>query len=80
MKFIIDFGTMTEEFEGTLEEAKEQALNMMGHTERDVIIADDEGNEITRSQWFGVDGNDEEFVLEQFGSSGYYQIWSDELA
>ena len=78
-KYIINYGMTTEKVKGSLQEAKEAAIDGMGYTEQAVIIEDEDGNEITRSEWFGVDGNDEEHVLVQFGSSGYYQVWSDEL-
>jgi len=80
MKYIINYGTMVEEVEGTLQEAKEAAVEGMGLTEQAVVIEDVDGREVTRSEWFGIDGNDEENVLVQFGSSGYYQVWNDELA
>ena len=79
-KFIINYGTMVEDVEvEDLQEAKEIAINGMGYTGQAVVIEDEEGSEVTRSEWFGVDGSDEDNVLVQFGNTGYYQIWNDEL-
>ena len=80
MIYIIDYGLNEIKVDvEELQEAKEIAVEGMGYTGQSVTIKDKEGNEITRSEWFGVDGNDEEHVLVQIGSSGYYQTWSDEL-
>ena len=81
-KFIIDYSNgITEKIEAdSLNEVKKMAVAGMSYTCQPVIIRDNNGHEITRSEWFGVDGNDNDHVLIQFGNSGYYQVWNDDLA
>lgn len=79
VNFNTGVGNVTAE---TLEEAKQSALDGMGYTQQAIVIEDEHGNEITRSQWYGVEPSEEDYengnVLEEIGG-GFYQRWSDEL-
>lgn len=66
-----------------LREVKQLAQEGMRFTQRNVNIEDLQGNIITQSQWENTAATEEDqeagTVLEQFGTEGFYIIWSDEL-
>lgn len=80
-KFIIDYNTgITDEVEvADLAEAKKIAEEGMAYTGVSVIIKDSNGEAVTESRWWPHAPTDEDFVLVQIGSEGFYEVWSDEL-
>lgn len=86
MSYRINFnngaGLYEESFE-QLAEAKIAAISMMGFTGSNVEIVDEEGQIVTISYWVPIEPIERDFergiVLVQFGSEGYYLVWSDEL-
>lgn len=81
MKYVIDFQNgFLKELEGTLEQAMQTADDIAGYTQRNIIIFDEDGKEITRRNWWGVaydpdETEDAEGEVIQFGSFGYYGAW-----
>lgn len=75
-------GYELEEFE-SLAEAKETAIERAGLTGQAITIHGADGAEITRAKWFGIEPDevDEEqgLVLCRFGTTGFYEIWDDEI-
>ena len=84
MKYVIDFlNGVREEFEGSLEAAKEMADDMAGYTQQDYVICGEEGSVIVRRPWSGVaydpeETEDTEDEVIQFGDFGYYGAWCEE--
>lgn len=64
-----------------LNEAKEIALQGMNYTQQNITIETLQGEVVTESKWIGTEPTEaeEEFVLSQIGSYGFYMRWSDEL-
>lgn len=76
--YTINYHTgVTEEFEGTLEEAKQSALEGISYTQEHVSIEQD-GEQVTIARWVGVEAYEDDEVLVHVGD-GFYQNWSDEL-
>lgn len=76
--YTINYHTgVTEEFEGTLEGAKQSALEGISYTQEHVSIEQD-GEQITIARWVGVEADEDDEVLVRVGD-GFYQNWSDEL-
>ncbi|RUS47854.1 hypothetical protein ELR57_07220 [Cohnella sp. AR92] len=74
----IDYGTgVVHTVEGDLNEAKVAALEGMAYTQQDVRILDDNGAEILISRWYGVEPAEDDEVLTQFGSYGFYSEWQE---
>lgn len=83
-KYVINYHTGAGNIELTtddLNEVKAQAKDGLNYTQQHVSIEDADGNIITQADWVGVEPTEDDtpYVLEQFGSYGYYQLWSDEL-
>ena len=79
-RYTIDYQTgVTEVVDGTLDKAKEVAVAGIAYTQENVIIKDGDGEEVTRSTWYGVKPEEDDAVLEII-SEGFYQTWNDELA
>lgn len=65
--------------QGSLEEAKEVALDEATYTQADIAILDSDDTELTRSSWIPHEPTDEdECILKFEGEEGYYSNWSDE--
>ena len=76
--YTINYHTgVTEEFEGTLEGAKQSALEGISYTRQHVSIEQD-GEQVTIARWVGVGADEDDEVLVHVGD-GFYQNWSDEL-
>lgn len=76
--YTINYHTgVTEEFEGTLEGAKQSAVEGISYTQEHVSIEQD-GEQITIARWIGVEADEDDEVLVHVGD-GFYQNWSDEL-
>lgn len=76
--YTINYHTgVTEEFEGTLEGAKQSALEGISYTQEHVSI-DQDGEQVTIARWVGVEPDEDDEVLVRVGD-GFYQTWSDEL-
>ena len=76
--YTINYHTgVTEEFEGTLEGAKQSALEGISYTQEHVSIEQD-GEQVTIARWFGVEADEDDEVLVHVGD-GFYQNWSDQL-
>lgn len=76
--YTINYNTgVTEEFEGTLEGAKQSALEGISYTQEHVSIEQD-GEQVTVARWVGVEADEDDEVLVHVGD-GFYQVWSDEL-
>lgn len=76
--YIINYNNgFTEEFEGTLDQAKVAAQEGMSYTQASVTIEQD-GQVVATSQWYGVQPTEEDFdnnnVLEEIGN-GFYSDW-----
>lgn len=77
--YIINYHTgVTEEFEGTLEGAKQSAFEGISYTQENVSIETKDGEKITTARWYGVEADEDDEVLVMVGE-GFYQTWSDEL-
>lgn len=77
--FNVDFGTGAgNESAETLLEAKALADEGAAYTERDIVITDEDGDEVARRTWWGVQ-YDEDVGDETdpicFGSFGYFGDW-----
>lgn len=76
--YTINYHTgVTEAFEGTLEGAKQSALEGISYTQEHVSIEQD-GERVTIARWVGVEADEDDEVLVHVGD-GFYQNWSDEL-
>ncbi len=76
--YIINYHTgITKEYEGTLESAKQSAVDGIGYTQENVSIEQD-GEQVTVAHWYGVEADEDDEVLVHIGG-GFYQTWSDEL-
>lgn len=86
MSYVINFnngsGPQPPEYE-TLEEAKAAALDRCGFTQTSIEILGHNDEIVAVAGWVGMEPTEEDqengLVLVRFGSSGYYQLWSDEL-
>lgn len=61
--------------------AKAAALDAAGYTQQNITIYDQDGQQVAQAVWIGNDADqvEPEIVLVRFGTSGYYQLWDDEL-
>lgn len=77
--YVIDYNTgVRNDFEGTLEEAKDAAEHGMAYTQEHVDILED-GVLVSRARWYGyAPDEDEEDVLMRFGEHGFYVNWDDD--
>ncbi|MCY1103766.1 hypothetical protein [Shouchella clausii] len=80
-KFNINYHTGVEkEVEvADLQEAKEIAKEGIAYTQANVTIETLDGEVLATSRWYGVEPEENDEVLEQIGSYGFYQTWDDEL-
>ncbi|WP_431818839.1 hypothetical protein [Bacillus pumilus] len=78
-KYILDFNNgMTEEIEVVdLDAVKEAAENEMAYTQESVYIKDPEGRVLLVSRWNGVEAEDDDEVLCEFGTFGFYSNWEE---
>ena len=77
--YIINYHTgVTEEFTGTLDDAKQSALEGISYTQEHVSIELD-GEQVAVARWYGTEPEEDDEVLVNVGE-GFYQAWSDELA
>lgn len=77
--YTINYQTgITEEVQGTLEKAKQAAIDGMEYTQENVLIQL-EGETVTTSRWYGTEPEDDDSVLVQYADYGFYQTWDDEL-
>ena len=75
-------GAGDEEVNGTLDEAKAIADDGAAYTQQDIVIEDEDGNEVARRVWYGVELTDEYMTDDEdkyitFGSFGFYAPWND---
>lgn len=83
MTYTINYQTgITEEIEGTLEQAKAMADEGAAYTQQDITILDEKGETVACRSWWGVaydpDETDEtEDEVIQFGSFGHYSAWRE---
>lgn len=76
--FTIKYGSgVIEHVDGSLEEAKAEAVEGMAYTQQNVRILDDNGAEVLVSNWYGVEPGEDDAVLMQFGSYGFYAEWTE---
>lgn len=81
--YIINYKNgITEECEGTLEQAKKIADDGAAYTQSDIVIANKDGEEVAIRRWYGVpydpDATDDaEDEVIQFGTFGHYSGWLD---
>lgn len=77
--YYINFNTGEgNEWASTLEEAMKIADDGAAYTQKDIVIEDEDGNEVMRRRWWGVQYD--ETVSEDvspicFGQSGYFSDW-----
>ncbi|AMQ66665.1 hypothetical protein FDG96_gp06 [Bacillus phage Mgbh1] len=78
-KYIIDFHTGVRHAVNinTLEEAQEFALSCLAYTGEKITIIDDRNNVVSVARWWAHEPNEDDDVLVQFGSFGFYETWSD---
>nr|MCG4642082.1 hypothetical protein [Bifidobacterium bifidum] len=60
-------------------DAKQSALDGMEYTGEHVNILYEDGYVCTTARWFGVEPEEDDEGLVQFGDYGFYQIWNDDL-
>nr|DAW81127.1 MAG TPA: hypothetical protein [Caudoviricetes sp.] len=78
MKYFIDYHTgVTEEIEGTLEDAFAAAEEGMAYTQENVTIESENSTEKYISHWYGVVPEEDDMVLMQFGDYGFYCAWEE---
>lgn len=75
-------GAGDEEIVGTLDDAKRAADDGAAYTQTDIVIEDDDGNEITRRRWYGVELTEDDMTADEdeyiiFGSFGFFAPWDD---
>jgi hypothetical protein len=76
--YTINYGTgVIETVEGSLEEAKAEAVEGMAYTQQNVRIFNEDGAEVLVSYWYGVEPSEDDEVLMQFGSYGFYAEWTE---
>lgn len=81
MKYTIDYNTgITDEFEGTLSEAKAEADKNVCYTQQNIDILDENDAVVATRKWWGVeyDENNEDIYEEDpisYGKFGYYSSW-----
>lgn len=64
----------------TLEEAKRIADEGAAYTRQPIVIEDEDGNEVSRRSWYGVEYNANEYYCVDpilFGSFGFYSDWTN---
>lgn len=61
------------QFEGTLEEALKEAEETAGYTQENIVVTSDEERYI--SHWYGVPAEEDDEVIVDFGSFGFYGAW-----
>ncbi|MED4172577.1 hypothetical protein P4631_09030 [Halalkalibacterium halodurans] len=78
-KYIIEYhtGVRHEVNVNTLEEAQEFALSGLAYTGEKITILDDCNNVVSVARWWEHEPNEDDEVLVQFGSFGFYETWSD---
>ena len=65
---------------GTLDEAKRLADEGAAYTQQPITIEDEDGNEVSRRAWCGVEYNEDEYYCEdpiRFGTFGFYGDWTN---
>lgn len=81
MKYTIDHNTgITDEFEGTLAEAKAEADENVCYTQQNIDILDENDSVVATRKWWGVqydENNDDVFEEDpiSYGKFGYYTSW-----
>lgn len=79
MAYVINYQTgVTEEINGSLEKAKQSAVDGMEYTGESVLIQLN-GETVTAARWYGTEPTEDDSVLIQYGDYGFYQTWDDEL-
>jgi hypothetical protein len=80
MKYYINYGTGAGNRaieSDDMDMVKNEADEGIAYTQTSVLIADDDGNEITTRTWVGCEsGIEDQEEPIQFGSFGYYTDWS----
>lgn len=75
----IDYGTgVVQTVEGDLEAAKKAAVEGMSYTQENVKIFDEDDNLVAISRWYGVQPEEDDEVLADFGEYGFYGEWTEE--
>ncbi|MFA6662317.1 MAG: hypothetical protein WCS56_04725 [Bacilli bacterium] len=76
-KYYVNYhtGAGNYEFEGTLEEAIEDASTGLAYTQQNVGIEDEDDKQVAFLPWWGVQPEEDDYVTEQFGSYGFYGEW-----
>ncbi len=65
---------LIDEFEGTLEEAKEFADEYSAYTQCDISIEDENQEKILTRFWYGVQATEEDEDIIEIGN-GFYGSW-----
>lgn len=80
-KYTINYNTgVTQEVEGTLDDAKAAAKKGASYTQEKITIHDAlTGAVVSTARWWGIvpDEDFEDDILLQFGDAGYYSVWED---
>ena len=68
---------LKENIHGTLDEVKSYADEMSSYTQCDIKIENENGEEVLRRIWYGVEAEEEdnERSIIKFGSFGFYDEW-----
>ena len=63
----------------TIDDAKVAAVEGATYTQQDITIENENGDEVARLPWCGVEADEDEDdeVEVSFGSFGYYAQWQD---
>lgn len=79
MKYYIDYNTGAgNEWGDTLEDAQRIADAGASYTQCPIVITDEDGNEVSRRNWWGLAYDENEVPEEnpiRFGNFGYYSDW-----
>ena len=79
MKYYVDYGTGAgnEWVEGTLEDAMKVAEKGAAYTQMDINIENEDGVEVARLPWNAVGAGEDDIVVVEFGSFGFYGEWCE---
>jgi hypothetical protein len=75
-KFTINYNNgFTRDVDGDLDMAKIVAVEGLSYTQASVSIQDENGETVARLPWYGLEPSEDDEVVEQFGSFGFYSAW-----
>lgn len=75
--FLVNFNTGAGNFKSDkeLDELMNEVLKEVTYTQESIKIENEDGNVVARLPWYGVSADEDDTILVDFGSNGFYGEW-----